>query len=356
MAEVTSLPIRTTVDDIKALTGYLATKPIGATQSEARAVIDSGVLDGRKLNAMKFWGLIEEGGDRLRLTDRGRRGAKERHAALSGTLLETVRATPPYVAIVERAAHKSEFVITAVEVASHWHDHFTAVVSPNERILNDQAVCFFQLAQGADLGELILGRKGAPTRFEFDQSAVAAFAEGTGELGRDEKSTSQHGGSNVVPLVPNTPTIEVGAVIERVFITHGRNHKVLDQIKEIVAYGNFSPVVAQERESTAKPVPAKVMEDMRSCQAAVIHVSAEGTYNDSNGVEHPRINENVLIEIGAAMALYRGNFILVVEDGLAMPSNLQGLYECRYAGDELNTTATMKLLKAFKDFRDKAAA
>ena len=141
----------------------------------------------------------------------------------------------------------------------------------------------------------------------------------------------------------------------KVFITHGKNTKVLEQIKEIVAYGNYEPIVAQERESAAKPVPDKVMDDMRLCAAAVIHVSSEGTYNDSNGNEHPKINDNVLIEIGAAMALYRKNFILVVEEGLTLPSNLQGLYECRYKGDELNTTATIKLLKAFASFRTEQA-
>lgn len=142
----------------------------------------------------------------------------------------------------------------------------------------------------------------------------------------------------------------------KVFITHGHNKKVLEQIKEIVAYGNYQPIVAQERESSAKPVPEKVMDDMRECAAAVIHVSAEGTYKDDKDNEHPKINDNVLIEIGAAMALYRRNFILVVEDGLQLPSNLQGLYECRYTGDELNTAATMKLLKAFKAFKDNAPA
>ncbi|MBR0695600.1 hypothetical protein JQ553_20485 [Bradyrhizobium lablabi] len=62
----------------------------------------------------------------------------------------------------------------------------------------------------------------------------------------------------------------------------------------------------------------------------------------------------MLIEIGAAMALYKRNFILVVEDGvgLELPSNLQGLYQCRYSGDELGMEATMKLLKAFKEFRE----
>jgi predicted nucleotide-binding protein len=92
---------------------------------------------------------------------------------------------------------------------------------------------------------------------------------------------------------------------------------------------------------------------MRSCQAAVIHVSAEGILFDKDGNEVPQINQNVLIEIGVARAWYYGRFILLVEDGLVLPSNLQGLYECRYTGDGLDMEATFKLLEAFVDFRSK---
>lgn len=97
------------------------------------------------------------------------------------------------------------------------------------------------------------------------------------------------------------------------------------------------------------------MEDMRSCRAAVIHVGAEKVLYDKDKNEVPQINGNVLIEIGAAMALYGRNFILLVEEGINLPSNLQGLYECRYSGDELNMSATMKLLKAFNDFNNSEA-
>jgi predicted nucleotide-binding protein len=118
------------------------------------------------------------------------------------------------------------------------------------------------------------------------------------------------------------------------------------------AHNCDQPIIAQEHETIAKPVPEKVMDDMRACSAAVIHVSSEGTYKDASGKERTKINDNVLIEIGAAMALYKRNFILVVEDGFELPSNLQGLYQCRYTGDELGMEATMKLLKAFKEFRE----
>ena len=62
----------------------------------------------------------------------------------------------------------------------------------------------------------------------------------------------------------------------RVFISHGKQRSVATQIKELLAFGNYEPVVSVERESTAIPVPEKVFEDMRSCGAGVIHVSGEG--------------------------------------------------------------------------------
>jgi hypothetical protein len=138
--------------------------------------------------------------------------------------------------------------------------------------------------------------------------------------------------------------------VRRVFITHGKNKKILEQIKEIVRYGKHEPIISVEHETVSKPVPDKVMEDMRSCQAAVIHVAPEGVLADHDGTLVPQINGNVLIEIGAAMALYGRKFILLVEEGVKLPSNLQGLYECRYSGDSLDGFATMKLLKAFNDF------
>lgn len=142
------------------------------------------------------------------------------------------------------------------------------------------------------------------------------------------------------------------AANKRVFITHGKNKRILEQVKEIVTYGGFEPIVAVEREGAAKPVPEKVMADMRTCGAAVIHVAVDELLLDKDGNERPQINGNVLIEIGAAMALYPGyKFILLVEEGLKLPSNLQGLYECRYTGGELSGGATMKLLKSFNEFK-----
>jgi predicted nucleotide-binding protein len=163
-----------------------------------------------------------------------------------------------------------------------------------------------------------------------------------------EQSQSNNGqvtGSSVT-----TPTQDLKRN-NRVFITHGRNTKIVDQLKTLLGFGNFEPVVSVENETVAKSVPDKVMDDMRSCAAAIIHVGTDQKLLDERGDEHRMINPNVLIEIGAAMALYGRNFILLVERGVKLPSNLQGLYEARYEGDELDYESTVKLLKAFNDFR-----
>jgi predicted nucleotide-binding protein len=147
------------------------------------------------------------------------------------------------------------------------------------------------------------------------------------------------------------PSISVDAKANRVFITHGKQRAIVAQIKELLTFGNFEPVVSMERESTAIPVPEKVFEDMRSCGAGVLHVGAEGKYLDKDGNEHAKLNDNVLIEIGAAMALYGKRMILLVEKGVVLPSNLQGLYRCEFEGDKLDYESTMKLLKTFNQFR-----
>lgn len=357
-----SLPIRTTAADVETLCGYLVTKPTGATSAEAKAVLDSKVLDGRKLTALKIWGFIEDNGAKMRVTERGRNVARDKGARRAQAFLEAVADVAPYRAVIERSVHRREFTVAATDVAAHWHQHFKSEVSDSDKILNDQAVCFFQLAEGADLGALTIGRRGQLTRFDFHESNARAFAEG-GAVGcapaekpgglPDEPDEEEDGS----PDEGQTPGAEISTPKRgatggnRVFITHGKNNKILGQVKELVAFGKFEAVVAQEHETSAKPVPDKVMDDMRGCQAAVIHVGVDGVLFDKDANEVPQINGNVLIEIGAAMALYGRNFILLVEEGVKLPSNLHGLYECRYSGEELNMSATMKLLKAFNDFK-----
>jgi predicted nucleotide-binding protein len=127
---------------------------------------------------------------------------------------------------------------------------------------------------------------------------------------------------------------------------------LVEPIKKLLEFGEMEAVVSVERQSVSKPVPEKVLDDMRRAGAAIIHVDAEKTIPDKDGVEHVLLNPNVLIEIGAAMAFYGRRFVLLVREGVKLPSNLQGLYEVRYSGNTLDATSTIKLLEAIKDIKN----
>ncbi len=185
----------------------------------------------------------------------------------------------------------------------------------------------------------------APTATpEFPEQGTLDAAE----TGGSEETAKQ---APAPPVTTPQAAAALAAKANRVFISHGKQKAIVAQIKELLTFGSFDPVVSVEREATAIPVPEKVFEDMRSCSAGVIHVGAEGKYLDKDGNELTKLNDNVLIEIGAAMALYGKKVILLVERGVTLPSNLQGLYRCDFEGDKLEYDSTMKLLKTFSQFR-----
>lgn len=162
---------------------------------------------------------------------------------------------------------------------------------------------------------------------------------------------------HIAHVVSARPSVLASAIADderrrKVFVTHGKSRELVDPIKRLLDYGELTPVVSVERQSVSKPVPEKVMDDMRACGAAIIHVDADRTIVDKDGAEHVLLNPNVLIEIGAAMAFYGRRFILLVRDGVRLPSNLQGLYEVRYQDEALDANATIKLLEAIRDIKN----
>jgi predicted nucleotide-binding protein len=334
------LPVRTTLADIEVICRYLLARPEGATSATLAAAL-SDIFDLRKLFALKFWGLLADDGSTIRLTARGRRALDAAGPEREGALREVVAVTPPYAAVIARTAAQGEPVVLASDVAAHWQQHFKSDCQFG--ILNHQIVCFFRIAEGAGLGRLLVGRKGQQTRFELVEAEVRAFVEATGAPLRLPREAA-NGGS-----APGEATVAKRE--RRVFITHRSSAKIIEQVKELVAFGKFEPVAAKERDAAARPFLHELMDEMRGCDTAVIHVGMEGA---SSGLSW--IGGDALIEIGAAMALYGRNFILLVEEGIELPSNLHGLAECRYSGDSLDMTATMRLLKAFNELTQAASS
>jgi predicted nucleotide-binding protein len=178
----------------------------------------------------------------------------------------------------------------------------------------------------------------------------------------DEEQPDEEDGLSKAPAAVNrdavdkrltTPTIskEAGGRLRKVFITHGKNRALIEPIKKLLAFGELEAVVSVQTQTVSQPVPGKVMEEMRSCGSAIIHVEDERHLADKDGNQHVVLNDNVLIEIGAAMALFGQRFVLVVKEGVKLPSNLQGLLVLFYKGETLDMEETVKLLEAINDIK-----
>jgi hypothetical protein len=332
-----ALPTRATVEDIQIVCSYLMKKPTGATLKEAKAVLDSKRLDGRKLNALRFWGLIE-GDDKIKLTPRGRDAVRDHGANQDSVLAGVVHDIEPYSAVVERAAHKGELTVTALEVAAHWHEHFVSQVSENERTLNEQAVCFFQLASGAGLGELIIGRKGSPTRFEFDSSGIQVFIDGVASSPprQSDEETPEADGEPGDDLTPPEEQRDDSEVLgQGIFIAHGKNKKPLEQLKRILDRFKVPYKVAVEEPNLGRPIGEKVKETMRLCNCAILIFTADEEFSDTDGNTVWRPSENVVYELGATSYLYGKRIVILKEDAVEFPSDFKDLGYISFGKNQL---------------------
>lgn len=215
---------------------------------------------------------------------------------------------------------------------------------------NAEAVGFLKAIKDKTYVDLVSNGTAARSATPQDMASADALAT-SGEEDEASVDTTQSSSDDAADTARVSPPPTTVVASRRVFVSHGKNRRVVEQLKELLTFGDFVPVISVEQETVSKPVPEKVLDDMRSCSAGIIHVKPEEKLLDAAGSERRILNQNVLIEIGAAMALYDKHFILLVEDGSTLPSNLQGLYEVRYSGDELGYEATMKVLKALNQFK-----
>jgi predicted nucleotide-binding protein len=356
-----ALPIKTSSDDVRQVIRYLRTKPTGATLDEARATVDKRLLDGRKQAAYVAWGFLTRDAGRLKLTDRGWAIARQpdREQEMFRQVLDSVR---PYRSALEWINHSTMESVTASDISAHWHEHHKEVVGDaNANTLRENAIAFFNLAETAGFGTLTAGRGGKETRLEVNLRELSTHIEAgpsvppwrsdldeLADSAEEEESGSEPDEAAEKP--DPDPTLPAGQPEKlRVFIAHGSNMAIVEQIEVTLGIADIEYEVAEEEETTAIPVPDKVLDAMRRCGAGIIAVAVDESRRDDEG--NYTVNENVLIEIGAAFVLYERRVVLVWDKRLRVPSNLQGLYRCEFEGNELGWDAGIKLMKAIQNFK-----
>jgi len=358
-----TLPIRTNLDDIRAICSYLVNKPTGASLKEAKAVLESARLRPQKIAAAKFWGFLDENDGRMKLTEKGRAYAKSKGDSGPQILGDVIRTVRPYAAIVERAAHRNEDSVSAADVAAHWHNHFKEDSSSSDEILNEQAITFFQVGEGAHLGALIVGRKGAPTRFAFDNEAIKGFVNDSGcpsppagdaFANNPDESAVFSGPERVMAEAEfranghdEKKRKELG---QGIFIAHGKNKRPMEQLKQILEQFKIPYKVAVGEPNLGRPIGTKVREVMESCNCAILIFTADEEFNDKHGNTIWRPSENVVFELGAAGYLYDRRIVIMKEEGVSFPSNFKDIGYISFGKDALDAKA-MDILKELIGFQ-----
>ncbi len=363
-----TLPIIASYEDALQIVQFLKTKATGSTIEDAKAVIDKKYLDARKINAYIIWGLITRSGEKIKLTELGKRLSRINETEYPEVFTEVLKSIEPYHCALEWLFYQKDMEqVTNVDIASYWYETKKfGMDAVNENTLKDMAVCYFRICEAAGIGKLFIGRRGQATRLEINRNQLGQYIGGstlsqTQTVTNDSLSEEGNYEENSEPpslqlnTIPNDTAVQSMTNITddaiKIFISHGKNMEIVEQIKTLIDLANLDYEVVVETETAAIPIPDKVFGAMRRCNSAVICVSADENDKKEDGTYS--INQNVLIEIGSAFVLYDKKVILVWDKRINIPSNLQGLYRCEYTGDELSWGTGIKLMKALNEFKKK---
>ena len=175
------LPIMASPEDVSKITKYLSTKVSGATIEDAKAAMDKRLWDGRKVYAYITWGIVSREGDKLKLSDRGKRLAKAQDSEEVKLIYrEIIWDIEAYQTAMQWLHYRGteNLEITNVELASYWHENSKFdMADENDNTMKDRAVCFFRICTAAGFGTLFVGRKGLPTRLKVNAEEIANFVE-----------------------------------------------------------------------------------------------------------------------------------------------------------------------------------
>ncbi len=358
-ADAGALPLLATAADVRGVVQYLRKKPGGVTINEAVDAIKKQVFDPRKVLAYEALGLVARQGDRLKLSELGHELGRKLQpvAQVFRTLLDWQE---PYRAVLAWAARQGLDVIVQADVAGYWQSyHPHALAAQDERTLEASVVCFFQLCQAAALGTVIIGKKGQPTRLRVEHDELAAYlnTEPThGDRHAAESESAATPGEHDAPAAAACWSPGAGrAGALRVFVSHGREHSVAEQVCAALSLADIEGRVVERAATGAPTLPAAdALAAMHECQAAVVIVTrADCQTNDAGQLV---FGEHLRIEIGALFTLYRGRVLCLWERGVVPPAELQSLSAGTFdAAAELSWAAVLQLVKQVKEFKGQGA-
>jgi hypothetical protein len=175
-----TLPLKTTGTDLEKITGYLSNQVGWVQLNSLRASIPAKHADNRKVEAVRYLGLIDRDGENVKLTEAGREYAAGDAAARSAVMRKLLAGNALYKATVDWMHYQEKLAPNKTEIANYWHDHHQAeTAGASNTALVDSAVFFMRMVGVADLGKFVAAGTGRETHLEMDPGKLAEFATGT---------------------------------------------------------------------------------------------------------------------------------------------------------------------------------
>lgn len=208
------LPLKTTFEDIDKLTNYLRSQVGWVETSKASNAIGSRHVDNRKLEAMKYIGLLDRDGNNIKLSAIGQDYADGDEVTKPKVLQQSIRSIPLYFETIEWLHHSNKGNQTKTQLASYWHDnHSGRLDGASGAALTDAVIFFMRVMEQADLSHFVPAGRGRPETFlEIEREKLAAYLdESPADAPRPAGPSSSGGAVTPAPPPPGQPGVAIPA-------------------------------------------------------------------------------------------------------------------------------------------------
>jgi hypothetical protein len=370
-----SLPQLTTDDDVEAICEYLKTRPGGISITEAMTTMPRQLFDPQKINAYVVWGFVKKDSDHISLDTLGEDLINIAPGHKYLVYQKVIFNLAPYKAAVHWMFQKDFSEITNIEVATHWQLNFKAELGTgDENQMKAMATCFFGICQTAGFGSVSSGRSSGMNKFSISKSALGKYFTETVMI-MEQQAREAFAAPPIKPAVevpvagtekdPEMAAVDrfdqfkeriggaTGAVPTgdaRVYVSFSDNKKLTEQIMTMLEVDKFPYEVGQQKIGIDVPEGEGVSTAMKKCNAGIIFAAPDENVLLPNG--QYAMSPASLIELGAAIVLFGSNVVLLCDERVAMPQDLQGFEHYEFSGTELSWNAGVNLMKAVSRFRE----
>lgn len=310
-----TLPVLATAMDVREAIRFLKHHPEGITTVQAMDATRKRIFDARKVSAYEFWKILLKNGERLKLTPLGWELAQclNPEAEIYRAVLNN---TPAYHGGLEWIREQDLELVTHLDIGEFWRKHHPHVLQgDSDEQLEAHAVSFFHICHAAEVGALTVGRKGQPTRLHIYPHELDAYLRGV---------TASNPEKILVRKAPSRAP--------RVFISHATTPGL---VKHIINGLELADLQFEIVDRTEQWSIDKTLAVLKRCEAGVIVITGDV------------IDNQLLIQIGAAMVQFERRLLLVVRKGLNLSMEIGGAQRCE-VDDDITWDTGLELMRALK--------